>query len=139
MVVAYSGGNLIMGSKRGDDVWLFALDGKLGPVSEETAESGANATANADEAKMASLTGNADRGEKVYVSGCIYCHGPHGFGAHGGKSLKEVHDVHMIPPIVLNGRNAMPSFMGLLSDQDIVDVASYIVQVLNKDEAANAK
>ncbi len=34
MVVTYSGGNVIMGGKRGDDVWLFSLDGTLGPVAE---------------------------------------------------------------------------------------------------------
>jgi mono/diheme cytochrome c family protein len=33
----------------------------------------------------------------------------------------------------------MPAFKGILSDQDIVDVANYIVDVLNKDEAASAK
>ncbi len=31
-VVAYSAGNLFAGSTRGDSVWLFGLDGSLGPV-----------------------------------------------------------------------------------------------------------
>ncbi len=31
-VVAYSAGSLFAGTPRGDSVWLFALDGTLGPV-----------------------------------------------------------------------------------------------------------
>ena len=32
-VLAYSGGSALIGSARGDSVWLFGLDGKMGPFS----------------------------------------------------------------------------------------------------------
>ncbi len=35
-VLAYSAGSALIGSARGDSVWLFALDGKLGPVQPGT-------------------------------------------------------------------------------------------------------
>ena len=31
-LAAYSAGNLFAGSPKGDSLWLFALDGTLGPV-----------------------------------------------------------------------------------------------------------
>ena len=140
MIVSYSGGNLIMGSKRGDDVWLFALDGTLGPVTqEEMAAKAAAKSGGGAETNLASLTGNADKGGQVYANGCVFCHGPEGYGTHGGKSLKEMHSIPVVASVVVNGRNDMPAFKGVLSDQDIVDVAAYIVDVLNKDEAASAK
>jgi quinohemoprotein ethanol dehydrogenase len=140
MVVAYSAGNLIMGSKRGDDLWLFALDGTLGPITqEEMAAAAAKKAGTAGKTNLASLKGNAERGGQVYANGCVFCHGPKGYGTHGGKSLKEMLSIPVITSVVVNGRNDMPAFKGILSDQDIVDVANYIVDVLNKDEAASAK
>ncbi len=135
MVVAYSAGNLIMGSKHGDDLWLFSLDGTLGPVSEQAAAPAA-AAAKTDTAAL--KKGDTYTGGQVYSNGCVFCHGPDGYGTHGGKSLKELHDVPTIVNVVTNGRNDMPAFKGVFTDQDIVDVATYIVDVLNKDEPKTA-
>ncbi len=124
MIVAYSAGNVIMGSKRGDDLWLFSLDGTLGPVTEEKATSAAKGgEATLD---LSAFKGDAGKGAKVYAGGCVFCHGPEGYGTHGGKSLKEMLSVGPITKVVLNGRGDMPAFKGVLSDQDIVDVATYI-------------
>jgi mono/diheme cytochrome c family protein len=104
----------LIGSARGDSVWLFALDGtlpqaepNLGPrqtyvvpptptnfpavaaPAARTAAVGVSA-ANREDGKTAETTENAENsddtenGKLVYEQTCVICHGPDGLGGHGG-------------------------------------------------------
>jgi len=70
------------------------------------------------------------RGEKVYASNCVVCHQANGKGVPGafpaldgslvvaGPKDAQVH-------LVLNGKNAMPTWKAVLSDTDIAAVITY--------------
>ena len=125
-VVAYSAGNLFAGSARGDSVWLFALDGTLGPATPPGmlmtfAPGGA--------------PGNAEAGKTVYDTACTFCHGEKGEGGHGGgPSLAAMRSVNTVLQIVSEGRNDMPAFgTGGLSERQIRDVAAYVAEKLAHD------
>lgn len=79
-----------------------------------------------------------ERGESLYASNCVSCHGEDGAGAPGvGARLAGNASVSDGPPdnaisIMLSGMEprgewgAMPSFAESLSDEEIVDIANYI-------------
>jgi len=70
------------------------------------------------------------RGEKVYTANCAVCHQPTGKGAgqfpplDGSKVvLAESHAEQL--HVVLNGRNQMPAWKGILKDSEIAAVVTY--------------
>ncbi len=129
MVLVYAAGNLFMGSKRGDSLWLFALDGTLGPVTPGAVEKSSSEEAPpVDDAAI-----DLDHGQEVYRQTCNICHGLHGEGGHNGKPLTGLTDLGLAIATVTNGRNQMPSFKDVLDVQDILDVAGYVTRVLNSD------
>ena len=77
----------------------------------------------------AAAGGDVEAGKAVFVANCAACHTLAAAGATGtvGPNLDEAK-----PPLdlVLNrvqaGGGAMPSFEGVLSDQQIQDVASFV-------------
>ena len=82
-----------------------------------------------DPAKVWTLTDIVARGEQVYSKNCAVCHLPTGAGAGANKPLNGspiVQDADKSKQIqvVLNGRNAMPSWKQL-SDTEIAAVISY--------------
>jgi cytochrome c oxidase subunit II len=82
-----------------------------------------------DPAKVWTLTDIVARGEQVYSKNCAVCHLPTGAGAGANKPLNGspiVQDADKSKQIevVLNGRNAMPSWKQL-SDTEIAAVVSY--------------
>ena len=76
-------------------------------------------------------SGNPAAGRKVFVSaGCGSCHTLAAAGAHGtaGPNLDaDPPGVDLVLDRVTNGQGAMPSFKGRLSEQQINDVAAYVV------------
>lgn len=70
-------------------------------------------------------------GQRIYGMHCAGCHGPRGISllpyapsfARGERLMQP--DIALLTSI-RNGRNAMPGFMGLLRDQEILDVISYL-------------
>jgi mono/diheme cytochrome c family protein len=82
-----------------------------------------------------SLEGDASNGEKVYASaGCGGCGGCHTLEAAGstgnvGPNLDDAKpDFALVVDRVTNGQGVMPSFKGQLSEQEIADVAQYVVE-----------
>ena len=135
MVLVYTAGNLFMSSGRGDSLWLFALDGTLGPVPPPGAEiATAEESPPIDDASI-----DLDLGARLYRDTCSICHGDHGEGGHNGKPLIGMTDLANAVGTITNGRNQMPTFKGVLSEQDILDVASYVTQVMNGGETATPK
>ena len=75
--------------------------------------------------------GDVFHGKEVYIRECMVCHGAAGEGSMPGlpdlkqgralfKTDKEIVD------IIHDGKGIMPSFNGLLSDEDIIDVTAYL-------------
>ncbi len=120
-VAAYSAGNYFAGSARGDSVWLFGLDGTLGPAPEPT--------------KIMVLprdiekNANAANGVPVYRSACEACHGADGRGGHGGgPAFDGHHSLAGVIQIVSEGRRNMPAFGATLSADQIRDVSAHILE-----------
>jgi cytochrome c oxidase subunit II len=71
------------------------------------------------------------RGEKVFNSNCAACHQATGTGNPAAKIPALVGDAVVLGPedaqilTVLNGRNAMPAWKGVLSDTDIAAAITY--------------
>jgi alcohol dehydrogenase (cytochrome c) len=122
-VIAFSAGNALIGSARGDSVWLFGLDGTLPPAAPGTPVS--------RQVAAAAGTANLVAGRQVYQQTCVICHGDDGKGGHtGGASLADLRDVASTIQTVSAGRNAMPAFSTSLSPEQIRDVSTFVVQSL---------
>lgn len=77
-------------------------------------------------------------GEQVFSANCSACHAGGNNAIMPAKTLKKdaleensMNDASAIKMQVTNGKNAMPAFGGRLSDEDIDNVANY---VLNQSE-----
>jgi mono/diheme cytochrome c family protein len=79
-----------------------------------------------------SVKGDAANGEKVFASaGCGGCHTLKAAGSTGnvGPNLDDAKpDVALVVSRVTNGQGVMPSFKDQLSEQEIADVAQYVVE-----------
>jgi len=115
-------------------VFVFAAEEEAaghGAEAAETvpAETGASpgTTTAADE----EASGDATAGEAVFASaGCGGCHTLEAAAASGaiGPNLDESKpDVALVVERVTNGKGTMPSFTGQLDEQQIQDVAAYVV------------
>jgi quinohemoprotein ethanol dehydrogenase len=122
-VVVLSAGNLFAGSQHGDSVWLFSLDGQIGPV----APPGQIAAASAAVSPVADLA----VGRAVYQNACAACHGLSGEGGHGGgPALTAATNRSTVMQTVRDGRNGMPAFGRELSPEQIRDVTAHVVETL---------
>ncbi|WP_455198151.1 c-type cytochrome [Kaarinaea lacus] len=75
--------------------------------------------------------GNYYNGRKIYGTYCESCHGNDGRGELSGapnftRGLSMMKPDSALFETVINGRNAMPGFQGVLKSEDIYDVISYI-------------
>lgn len=85
---------------------------------------------------MAPVAQAADLGHggQIFGNNCAACHIGGGNVVNGAKTLKqadlekyEMASIEAITSQVTNGKNAMPAFKGRLSDDDIADVAAYVL------------
>ncbi len=138
-VLAFSAGSALIGSARGDSVWLFGLDGTLAPVQPGQSMS-RNAAAAARPADVAAAAGatlsasapNLAEGKRVFVQACVVCHGEDGKGGHGGGApLNGITDLAATIQTVTAGRNNMPPFSAALTPQEVRDVSAYVLQTLS--------
>ena len=118
-----SAGNLFAGSRHGDSVWLFSLDGQVEPVEA--------AGQDAASAAVVSPIADLDVGRAVYQNACGACHGLSGEGGHGGgPALIAATNRSTVMQTVRDGRNDMPAFGRLLSPEQIRDVSAHVVETL---------
>jgi alcohol dehydrogenase (cytochrome c) len=139
-LIAYSAGSALLGSARGDSVWLFALDGRLPPATAGTPVSRLEGAANpAPAAAAAARTADAPRiadanlarGKQLYDQACVICHGEDGKGGHGvGAPLTGVRDFTLAIETVTKGRNNMPPFSSSFTPDQIRDVSAYVIDAL---------
>ncbi len=73
-------------------------------------------------------------GSQVFANNCAACHIGGGNVVNGAKTLKqadlekyEMASIEAISYQVANGKAAMPVFKGRLTDEDIADVAAYVL------------
>ena len=128
-----SGGNSLAGTAHGDSLWLFSLDGKLGPA--KAGGSGSGVEHAGEEPTTTGGTGDAAKGEAVFSDNCSGCHGLSGHGGNGGPDLTSIpsaKDRAKVLAQVTNGGGGMPAFKGTLSDQEIANVAAYVVDRITK-------
>jgi quinohemoprotein ethanol dehydrogenase len=127
-VVVLSAGNTLIGSPRGDSVWLFGLNGTLEEaLPGDTPLTPVLSTA-ADDLDAPDL----ERGADLYRQTCLPCHGEDGRGGHGGGApLDSLHAVEQAAAIVREGRNNMPPFAAALTAQQILDVSAYVTKAFS--------
>ncbi|MDT8397363.1 MAG: PQQ-binding-like beta-propeller repeat protein [Pseudomonadales bacterium] len=126
MVVVHAGGTAFAGSKRGDAIWMFSLDGSLGPVTAEQ-EAAPSAVATGPET---SLVADLDNGSVIYDQACAACHGETGQGGQGGgPPLDQPLALSQIMLVVNDGRNTMPAF-AVFSAQELLDISTFVSEKL---------
>ena len=87
------------------------------------------ASSSDDPSKVYTLDEQKERGAKVYAANCAACHQPNGKGAgtfpalDGSKVVNGPKDAQY--NILINGKNAMPKWAGVISDGDIAAVMTY--------------
>jgi alcohol dehydrogenase (cytochrome c) len=138
-VLAFSAGSALLGSARGDSVWLFGLDGTLPPVQpgrvvpRQTAApppTGAAPAVAAGGAVGPAASANVVAGRRLYEQACVFCHGTDGKGDHGGAPLAGARDLAAAMQTVTAGRNNMPPFSTQFTPEQIRDVSAYVVEAL---------
>jgi alcohol dehydrogenase (cytochrome c) len=130
-VAFYAGGNSLAASPHGDNVWLFSLDGTLGPATEVGPGTGTGHGGQGGGGTPE--TGDPDDGATVFSQNCSSCHGADGHGGNGGPDLSRITAAQRperVAEKVRTGGNGMPAFSGTLTDQQINDVAAYVASVV---------
>lgn len=105
-----------------------------GAEEPEAAEGGAE-EAEGEEAGGAEAAGgsggNPEAGATVFAENCAVCHGSDGHGGGGGPDLRTMPKAQSEEGAieqVTDGGGGMPPFGGVLSEEEIKNVASYVVQ-----------
>jgi mono/diheme cytochrome c family protein len=105
--------------------------GVIAPTAE-TVQGSVPQAAQEPETPAFKLKGDPTAGKKIFGSaGCVSCHTLKDAGATGtvGPNLDEAKpDYRLATSRVTNGKGSMPSFKGQLTDQEIADVAAYVVK-----------
>ncbi len=85
------------------------------------------------------LAGDAANGGKIFSANCAACHAGGNNVVNGAKTLKkealdkyEMNSIEAIITQVNKGKNAMPAFLGRLTDAQIEDVATYVLEKSEK-------
>lgn len=85
------------------------------------------------------IAADLDDGAKVFSANCAACHVGGGNMVNPAKTLKktdldqyEMASLEAIMSQVKNGKAAMPSFSGRLTDEQIENVASYVLDQSEK-------
>ena len=86
----------------------------------------------APETPASKLKGDPTAGQAIFAkSGCGSCHtlsAAHSTGAVGPNLDQAKPDFRLVTARVTLGKGVMPSFKGQLSDQEIANVAAYVVK-----------
>ena len=94
-------------------------------------------------APFAAFAGDIESGETLFAGNCAACHAGGNNVIAAEKTLrKDALDKYLaggrkessVVTQVTNGKNAMPAFGGRLSDEEIGDVAAYVIDQANGDK-----
>ena len=132
-LVFYAGGSALAATPHGDNLWLLGLNGTLGPAAKPGAGTGVEHAGGGTAAPT--RTGNAAAGATVFAANCATCHGATGHGGNGGPDLTSIPSAKQLSVVVrqvTKGGPGMPAFAGTLTQQQILDVATYVTQKITK-------
>lgn len=134
----FSAGNTLAGSKHGDKIYTFSLEGKYGSLDEipkeditappTKAQSSGDLGSKGDDEAKDQMT-PVSSGEEVYKNNCLACHGAGGTGGHNGPNLlqsNKVDDRGQLLNQIKHGSGQMPPFDKTLSEEEINAVADYV-------------
>jgi mono/diheme cytochrome c family protein len=133
-----SQGNSLMATPHGDSLWLFGLDGQIGPDKAPTGPSegvGHAGEGNGGETSAKPGAGDATAGAAVWDANCSVCHGAKGTGGNGGPDLTAIANAKVRSKVVsqvTNGGGGMPAFKGQLTSKQINDVSAYVTEKITK-------
>lgn len=82
-------------------------------------------------AVVSAYAADPGKGAQIYATHCLSCHGRDGVSVMPGAPNFARSEGLMRPDAALltsikAGKNAMPAYVGILSDQDIFDVIAYL-------------
>jgi len=82
-------------------------------------------------AVMPAYAADVGKGAQIYAAQCLSCHGRDGVSVMPGAPNFARNEGLMQPDAALlasikAGKNAMPAYVGILSDQEIFDVIAYM-------------
>jgi mono/diheme cytochrome c family protein len=110
-------------SEAGTEVEGGETEGEGGEQQEEPAEGEAEGGG-----------GNAAAGTVIFSENCSTCHGTTGHGGNGGPDLTTMPLAQTEEGAiqqVTNGGGGMPAFKGILSEEEIENVAAYVAEEIN--------
>lgn len=105
------------------------LSGCGGGSTNTTASSSPSTDTGAMTSTGGSTTGGSADGAQLFADNCESCHGAMGTGGHVGPDLQKsafAEKQANVVTRVTNGKGVMPSFQGVLTDQEIEAVAAYV-------------
>jgi mono/diheme cytochrome c family protein len=117
-----------------------AEKGEAGGEAEEgpSAEAeGGGGEAGGEGEEGGAVGGNAESGAAVFAENCSTCHGATGHGGNGGPDLTTMPLAQTEEGAiqqVTNGGGGMPPFAGVLSEEEIENVAAYVADEINGGE-----
>lgn len=129
----YAAGNALAGSKHGDKIYTFKLDGNLpeGQVIKFPAKSTKPAE---DSTEGETVSAKPDKGISVYDANCLACHGNQGANGHNGPNLQNSEVAESKEEVIARieeGGSSMPSFKDTLTPEEIEAVAAYVADVIS--------
>src|SRR5581483_4474177 len=127
----FSGGNSLQATPHGNSLWLFGLDGKLGPAPTPGPGQGTQHAGETAKNRASTQGGDATAGKQVFADNCVSCHGATGHGGNGGPDLTSIPSAknqNRVISQVENGGGGMPPFKGTLTPKQINDVAAYVLK-----------
>lgn len=80
---------------------------------------------------QSALAGDPGNGQRLFLTHCAGCHGQNGLSIMpNAPNLARSERLNQPDPVVVgkirSGINAMPPFLGILKDNEIYDVVSYV-------------
>ena len=142
-VVALSAGNLLIGSAKGDSVWLFGLDGTLPPAAGATRKAARRpwrrrrhaGIVDRPSARPAARLALVGRGSvQDGKRGLLTARTAWAGTAAARRSIRS--RILLVMAMVTDGRGSMPPLSGLLTPEQMRAVAAYVtkrfVQVATK-------
>jgi alcohol dehydrogenase (cytochrome c) len=130
-VLFYAGGNGLAATQHGDNLWLFGLDGKLGPAKPGGLGQGVQ-HAGENTSSAVNAKGDAAAGKTVFAGNCSSCHGLSGHGGNGGPDLTTRPNAKILAKVInqiQKGGGGMPGFETSLTPKQIADVAAYVLSI----------
>jgi quinohemoprotein ethanol dehydrogenase len=122
------------GEESGEEAEGGAESGEAEEVEggeEVEGEEAAGAEAEGGEEAAAAGAPDAMAGSEVFSENCSTCHGADGLGGNGGPDLTtmpKAKEQAGAEEQVKNGGGGMPAFGGTLSEEEIANVAAYVVE-----------